>query len=164
MQPPKRENKKTRKAFSAFSFFSRCCAFTSSILASSHFHAFSSFSVFVLFAFLCFHMFNHRACTCSWRLRIVVFLRFRAFTCSTLAFSRFRVLLAASAWPRHRFRMHVLFGTLCQTSHQVKFVKFAPGKELKTIEESFWKCCGIGKTGHKMMFLKKIAALHGETV
>ena len=46
----------------------------------------------------------------------------------------------------------------------VKFVKFAPGKELKTIEESFWKCCGIGKTGHKMMFLKKIAALHGETV
>jgi len=44
----------------------------------------------------------------------------------------------------------------------VKFVKFAPGKKVETIEESFWTCCGISKTGHKYMFLEQIAALNGE--
>ena len=34
------------------------------------------------------------------------FSHFRAFTRSILAFARFRILPAASVWPRHRFRMH----------------------------------------------------------
>ena len=57
-----------------------------------------------------------------------------------------------------------LFGT-GQTSHQVKWVKFTTRRRLDTIDwKHSWTCCGKTKTGHKMLFLKNIAALSGEIV